>query len=81
MQSFCGSSAHQFRERAAGLNAAADLLESAKDSWARIMTLEMGKPIRAAREEIAKCAAGCRYYASHAEEMLAPQNAATSSGR
>ncbi|MGI8435441.1 MAG: NAD-dependent succinate-semialdehyde dehydrogenase, partial [Chthoniobacterales bacterium] len=42
---------------------------------------EMGKPIRAAREEIAKCAAGCRYYASHAEEMLAPQNAATSSGR
>ncbi len=70
-----------FRERSAALEAAADLLEREKDSWARLMTLEMGKPIRAARDEIAKCAVGCRYYARHAEEMLTPQKVALGTGR
>src|SRR5829696_10209168 len=36
------------------------------------MTLEMGKTLRAAEEEAAKCAAGCRYYADHAERLMAP---------
>ncbi len=40
--------ATSFAERAARLLRAADLLESRKQEWGRIMTLEMGKPIGAA---------------------------------
>jgi succinate-semialdehyde dehydrogenase/glutarate-semialdehyde dehydrogenase len=37
------------------------------------MTLEMGKPLQAARDEAAKCAATCRWYAEQAERLLAPE--------
>ena len=70
-----------FRERASALRAAADLLEKENEALARIITLEMGKPIRAAREEIAKCATGCRYYATHAEDQLSPHEVLTDSPR
>lgn len=62
-----------FAERAAGLKAVAARLEHENEKLARTMTLEMGKPIQAARAEIAKCATACRYYSTHAEEMLEPQ--------
>ncbi len=70
-----------FAERAEKLRAAAGLLETEEESFARIITLEMGKPIRAAREEIAKCASGCRYYATNAEEFLTPQKMMATTGR
>jgi succinate-semialdehyde dehydrogenase/glutarate-semialdehyde dehydrogenase len=38
------------------------------------MTLEMGKPIRAARDEVTKCAGACHYFADHAAEFLTPEN-------
>jgi succinate-semialdehyde dehydrogenase/glutarate-semialdehyde dehydrogenase len=60
-------------ERAACLQKAAHILESEKDHFARIMTLEMGKPIEAARQESAKCALACRYYVEHGERFLAPE--------
>jgi succinate-semialdehyde dehydrogenase/glutarate-semialdehyde dehydrogenase len=37
------------------------------------MTLEMGKPIGAARAEAVKCASACRYYAEHGERLLADE--------
>ena len=37
------------------------------------MVREMGKPIAAARAEVAKCAKGMRFYAAHAEEFLADE--------
>lgn len=59
--------------RAAVLSRAADLLEAERDAFGRLMTLEMGKTLGAARDEAAKCALACRYYAAHAAAMLAPE--------
>jgi succinate-semialdehyde dehydrogenase/glutarate-semialdehyde dehydrogenase len=62
-----------FAERAAWMSRAAEILEAEKDAFARIMTLEMGKPLEAARQEAAKCATACRYYVEHAEHLLADE--------
>ncbi|WP_327270426.1 NADP-dependent succinic semialdehyde dehydrogenase [Streptomyces sp. NBC_01218] len=63
-----------FAERAALLHRAADLLDADRDTIARTMTLEMGKPLAAARAEAAKCAKAMRWYAAHAEELLADEH-------
>ena len=60
-------------ERAAIVRRLGELLERDKERLGRIMTLEMGKPIRAAVEEAAKCAAGCRFYADHGPSYVADQ--------
>jgi succinate-semialdehyde dehydrogenase/glutarate-semialdehyde dehydrogenase len=60
-------------QRAECLRRAAEILESEKDEFARIMTLEMGKPLAAARAEAAKSATACRYYVEHAERLLADE--------
>ena len=70
-----------FTERARLIKAAASLLESEQDSLGRTMTLEMGKPIGAAREEVAKCAGACRFYAANAEEFLTPTDVLTDARR
>ena len=70
-----------FAQRAEPLMAAAGLLEQEQDRLARIMTLEMGKLFRAAGEEIAKCARGCRFYAEKAEEFLSEQEVRTEATR
>jgi succinate-semialdehyde dehydrogenase/glutarate-semialdehyde dehydrogenase len=58
-------------ERAAMVRRLGDLLEAEQDRIGRLMTLEMGKPIRAAIGEAAKCATACRYYADHGPGMVA----------
>ena len=70
-----------FADRARWLNAAAAILESEKDRLGRVMTLEMGKNIGAARAEVAKCAGACRYYAEHGERLLADEPVETGVGR
>jgi len=70
-----------FGDRARWLTAAAQILESEADAFGRIMTLEMGKPIGAARAEAQKCALGCRYYAEHGERLLADEPIDAGSGR
>ena len=63
------------QQRAAWMNRAAELLDAEQEDVARLMTTEMGKTIESARAEVAKCARGCRYYAEHAEALLADEPA------
>jgi succinate-semialdehyde dehydrogenase/glutarate-semialdehyde dehydrogenase len=70
-----------FAARAGWLTAAAQILENEQDRLGRLMTLEMGKPIAAARAEAAKCALACRYYAEHGERLLADEAVDAGPGR
>jgi succinate-semialdehyde dehydrogenase/glutarate-semialdehyde dehydrogenase len=64
-----------FAQRAEWMNAAADILDAEADQVAATMTTEMGKTLASAKAEVAKCAKGCRHYASHAERYLADEPA------
>jgi succinate-semialdehyde dehydrogenase / glutarate-semialdehyde dehydrogenase len=70
-----------FAERARMMFSAAEILEKEKDECARLMTLEMGKTLRSAAAEAAKCATGCRYYAENAERLLADEVVVTGAKR
>jgi succinate-semialdehyde dehydrogenase/glutarate-semialdehyde dehydrogenase len=59
-----------FADRASKMLRVAEILEKEKDECAHLMTLEMGKPLKAAVAEALKCASGCRYYAENAERIL-----------
>jgi succinate-semialdehyde dehydrogenase/glutarate-semialdehyde dehydrogenase len=59
-----------FERRAELMRAAADVLRREKDEFARLMALEMGKPVRDGRSEAEKCAWVCEYYAERAAEFL-----------
>ncbi|MFE7210502.1 NADP-dependent succinic semialdehyde dehydrogenase [Streptomyces sp. NPDC001698] len=67
-----------FAERARLMNRAAALLDEDREEIARVMTTEMGKPVKQARAEAAKCAKAMRWYAEHAEELLADERPAES---
>jgi succinate-semialdehyde dehydrogenase/glutarate-semialdehyde dehydrogenase len=70
-----------FSQRSRLMLRAAELLEEEKHELARLMTLEMGKPVRAAVQEAQKCAAGCRFYAENAERLLADEPLETDATR
>ena len=60
-----------FDTRSQWMQNAANLLEENAETYAKIMTLEMGKPITAAIAEVKKSAAVCRFYAENAAQFLA----------
>ncbi|MCF4137288.1 NADP-dependent succinic semialdehyde dehydrogenase [Streptomyces sp. Tue 6430] len=70
-----------FADRARLLNRAADLLDEDGAEIARVMTTEMGKPVKQARAEAAKCAKAMRWYAANAAELLADERPAESDVR
>ncbi|MGW2127509.1 NADP-dependent succinic semialdehyde dehydrogenase [Streptomyces coelicoflavus] len=62
-----------FYERAGLMRRAADLLEADQKEIGKVITTEMGKPVKQARAEAAKCAKAMRWYADHAAELLADE--------
>ena len=60
---------------------AANVLRSKKEEYSKIMTMEMGKPIRESRAEIEKCAWVCEYYAENGEKFLSPQEIKTDASK
>jgi len=62
-----------FSERARMMARAGEILEAEKEALGRLMTTEMGKTLKSAVAEAAKCAWVCRYYAENAERFLADE--------
>ncbi|HJP92434.1 MAG TPA: NAD-dependent succinate-semialdehyde dehydrogenase [Pyrinomonadaceae bacterium] len=62
-----------FADRSRMMQRAAEILENEKLEFGKLMTREMGKPIKAAISEAEKCAWVCRYYAENAQRHLADQ--------
>jgi succinate-semialdehyde dehydrogenase/glutarate-semialdehyde dehydrogenase len=60
-------------ERAAIVARASDVLLANREDYAQLMTTEMGKLLAAARDEVDKCALGCRYFAEHAARFIATE--------
>jgi succinate-semialdehyde dehydrogenase/glutarate-semialdehyde dehydrogenase len=63
------------------MRGAATVLREHAGDFARMMTLEMGKPIREAHAEIEKSALGCDYYAAEGPGFLADEEIPSDAGR
>jgi succinate-semialdehyde dehydrogenase/glutarate-semialdehyde dehydrogenase len=62
-----------FEHRSGLFRNVARILRERKETYARLMTEEMGKIVRESLAEIMKCANACDYYADHAAELLEDQ--------
>lgn len=62
-----------YTERGVWMKKAADILESEVPALARMLVIEMGKPITQAEGEVLKCAKNMRFYADNAEKFLADE--------
>ncbi|HWP82235.1 MAG TPA: NAD-dependent succinate-semialdehyde dehydrogenase [Bacteroidota bacterium] len=60
-------------ERSKLMKRVATLLKEKSGELAKLMTEEMGKPIKSGRAEVEKCAWVCDYYAENAEKFLADE--------
>lgn len=66
-----------YEQKANWMQNAANILETDAEKFAKLMTLEMGKPLTSAIAEAKKSASVCRYYAENAAQFLAPVPAET----
>jgi succinate-semialdehyde dehydrogenase/glutarate-semialdehyde dehydrogenase len=66
--------------RADRLSELARQLRRGADEYARLMALEMGKPVTQGRAEVEKCAWVCEYYAESGPGFLADEPVATDAG-
>src|SRR6266536_1300571 len=74
---FLGWRRKSFAERAAPMSRAAAILRGSAGEYARLMALEMGKPVREGVAEAQKCASVCDFYADSTERFLARETIAT----
>jgi acyl-CoA reductase-like NAD-dependent aldehyde dehydrogenase len=63
------------------MRAAARRLRQERYRYARLITLEMGKPIVEAEAEVLKCAWNCDYFAEHAPRFLSPEEVESNASR
>ena len=70
-----------FARRGELMKKAAEVLHRHREEYARLMALEMGKPVTEGRAEAEKCAWVCEYYAESAERFLAPEPAESDGSR
>jgi succinate-semialdehyde dehydrogenase/glutarate-semialdehyde dehydrogenase len=63
----------EIQDRCSLMYKVAELLIERKETYAKLMTEEMGKPITQGISEIEKCAWVCDFYAKNAEDFLADQ--------
>jgi len=64
-------------ERCRLMRQAANVLRENSESYARLITSEMGKLIAGARTEVEKCALVCDYYAEHGPALLKDETLAS----
>jgi len=65
------------KERTTLLKALASTLRSKKDEYAKLITIEMGKPYKESLAEIEKCAWTCEIYADNSEKWLKDEPVST----
>lgn len=69
-----------FDERKKLMKKLANVFRNSDEELARLMTIEMGKPLTAGMAEIQKCATVIDYYAENAEKFLQNENVVTDAG-
>jgi len=68
-------------DRAVPMRRAAALLRERAKELARLMALEMGKPLKDGVAEVMKCALACEWSADNAERLLTPRAEPSDAGR
>ena len=76
-----GTQSQPLSERLKKVQNLSRLLRERTETFASLITEEMGKPIVQARYEIDKCSRGCDYYLAHAAEHLREEMVKTEAGK
>jgi succinate-semialdehyde dehydrogenase/glutarate-semialdehyde dehydrogenase len=74
-------SQNSFDDRSVRMSSAARLLRERSADYGRMISIEMGKPIRESYDEVEKCALICDYYSVHAQNFLRDETVQTDASR